>query len=115
VIPDAAKADLFFRLVDDPTPIREAVAAACEGLVEAREILCIPAVHLQPVPGIPTTVVAYTTDIPAFGGQWGQPLLFGPGTIHVAHTSEERVPKKELLAAVEHYETLVTQLLKGLE
>lgn len=115
VIPDAAKADLFFRLVDDPTPIREAVAAACEGLVEAREILCIPAVHLKPVPGIPTTVVAYTTDIPAFGGQWGQPLLFGPGTIHVAHTSEERVPKKELLAAVEHYETLVTQLLKGLE
>lgn len=114
VIPDAAKADVFFRLVDDPTPLREAMAVACEGLVEAREILCIPAVHLKPVPGFPTTVVAYTTDIPAFGGAWGEPLLFGPGTIHVAHTSEERVPKAELEAAVGHYQTLVKQLLEGL-
>ena len=104
----------LFRLVDDPTDLRAAVVAACEGLVEAREILCIPAVHLKPVPGFPTTVVAYTTDIPAFGGAWGEPLLFGPGTIHVAHTSEERVPKAELLAAVDHYQTLVTQLLAGL-
>jgi len=114
VIPDAARADVFFRLVDDPTELRAAVVAACEGLVEAREILCIPAIHLKPVPGFPTTVVAYTTDIPAFGGAWGEPLLFGPGTIHVAHTSEERVPKAELLAAVDHYQTLVTQLLAGL-
>src|SRR5574342_647865 len=64
------------------------------GRVEARKVLEIPAVRLKAVPGIETTVVAYTTDIPAFGGSWGQPLLIGPGTIHVAHTNEERVGKK---------------------
>jgi acetylornithine deacetylase len=35
----------------------------------------------------------------------------GPGSIHVAHTLEERVPKKQLLEAVELYQKVVTQLL----
>ena len=52
--------------------------------------------RLGAIEGIATTVVAYTTDIPAFGGAWGEPFLIGPGTIHVAHTLEERVPKAEL-------------------
>ena len=62
--------------------------------------------------GIPTTVVAYTTDIPAFGGEWGEPLLIGPGTIHVAHTLEERVPKTQLTEAVELYQRIVKDLCK---
>lgn len=111
VIPDQAMASLMFRLVGDPTPIRKAVAEACAGLVEAREVLCIPAVRLGVVEGFETAVVAFTTDIPAFEGAWGEPYLLGPGTIHVAHTSEERVPKRELLEAVELYKTLVKRLL----
>jgi acetylornithine deacetylase len=55
-------------------------------------------------------VVAYTTDIPAFGGAWGKPFLLGPGTIHVAHTLDERVPKRQLLEAVEIYQKMVRQL-----
>ena len=47
---------------------------------------------------------------PAFGGKWGQPLLLGPGTIHVAHTKDERVPKQQLLEAIELYQRLVIQL-----
>jgi len=58
-------------------------------------------------------VVAYTTDIPAFLGAWGEPYLLGPGTIHVAHTSEERVEKDQLLAAPGLYRNLVKQLLAG--
>lgn len=112
VISDHAEASLMFRLVGDPEPIRVAVRTACEGLVEAREILCIPAVHLGALEGFATTVVAYTTDIPAFGGQWGRPFLLGPGSIHVAHTSGERVPKAELLESVTLYRTLVERLLK---
>ncbi len=111
VIPDQAMASLMFRLVGDPTPIRKAVAEACAGLVEAREVLCIPAVRLGVVEGFETSVVAFTTDIPAFEGAWGEPYLLGPGTIHVAHTSEERVPKSELLEAVDLYKTLVKRLL----
>ena len=50
------------------------------------------------------------TDIPAFNGAWGQPLLLGPGTIHVAHTLEERVPKRQLVEAVDIYQRMVKQL-----
>ena len=77
-----------------------------------REVLEIPAVRLGSLDGIETTVVAYTTDIPAFGGTWGKPFLLGPGTIHVAHTLEERVPKRQLLEAVEIYQRMVRQLCK---
>jgi len=113
VVPDYAKAEVMIRLVNDPTSTKSAVVGACEGLADANEVLCIPAIHLESVPGIPTTVVAYTTDIPAFDGQWGKPLLMGPGTIHVAHTSEERVPKKELVEAVDLYERVVKSLLSS--
>jgi acetylornithine deacetylase len=60
-----------------------------------------------------TMVVAYTTDVPAFANTWGQPFVLGPGNIHVAHTSEERVLKRELIAAAEIYKRMVTQLLAG--
>ena len=112
VIPDEAKAELLIRLVEAGNSTKAAiVAAAAKHGVEAKEVLCIPAVHLGSAPGFKTTVVAYTTDIPAFGGAWGQPLLLGPGSIHVAHTSQERVPKKDLLEVVGLYENLVKSLI----
>ncbi|MGQ9918143.1 MAG: M20/M25/M40 family metallo-hydrolase [Bryobacteraceae bacterium] len=111
VIPDHAEAALMFRLVGDPAPLREAVAKAVKGLAEAREILCIPALKLGAMDGFKTAVVAFTTDIPAFGGAWGEPYLIGPGSIHVAHTSEERVPKAQLAEAVTIYQTMVKRLL----
>jgi acetylornithine deacetylase len=114
VIADEAHADLMFRTVGDPEPIRAALRAAVDGRVEIEEALHTPAVHLQAVSGFETTVVAYTTDVPNFGGAWGKPLLIGPGTIHVAHTTEERIPKKELFAAIGIYAQLVQRLLAGL-
>ncbi len=110
VIPDEARAEIFIRLVGDSAGTKAALADAVADKVDLNFVLEIPALHLTAVEGLPTTVVAYTTDIPAFLGAWGQPLLLGPGTIHVAHTLEERVPKKELLEAVEIYQQLVTKL-----
>lgn len=112
VIADEAKADIMVRLVTDSAATKEALARAVEGRAELREVIEIPALRLGAIDGIPTTVVAYTTDIPAFGGQWGEPFLIGPGTIHVAHTLEERVPKTQLLEAVEIYQRMVKQLCK---
>jgi acetylornithine deacetylase len=112
VVADEAKADIMIRLVGDSAATKEALARAVEGRAELREVIEIPAVRLNAVEGIPTTVVAFTTDIPAFGGQWGEPLLIGPGTIHVAHTLEERVPKSQLLEAVEIYQKIVKQLCR---
>jgi acetylornithine deacetylase len=112
VIPDHAMAEVFIRLVDDGDSTRRAVAEAVADTAEAREVLCIPAVHMGLIEGLETSVVAFTTDIPAFSGAWGTPYLFGPGSIHVAHTDEERIAKRELVAAIETYQTIVKQLLR---
>ena len=111
VIPDEAVAEIFIRVVDDVTELRKQIEAVAQPDVEAVEILFIPALHLQSLDGFDTTVVAFTTDIPAFQGAWGEPLLVGPGSIHLAHTSEERVPKAELVDAVNLYKQLVKRLL----
>ncbi len=112
VIPDAAKAELLVRLVSEPGPLRDALAAtgARQG-VEIKEVLCIPAIKMEKVAGLPTTVVSFTTDIPMFNGAWGKPLLIGPGSIHVAHTPEEKISKRELTEAVDVYSGIVKKLL----
>jgi acetylornithine deacetylase len=112
VVADEARAEIMFRLVGDASPLRAAVArAASMHHVEAREVLYSPAVHLGALEGLPTTVVAFTTDIPTFDGTWGKPFLLGPGSIHDAHTAEERIEKKQLCEAVEIYAQMVRQLL----
>ena len=111
VVADHAAAELMFRTVGDPARTREAVSAAVAGRAEACEVFYTPAVQLAKVDGLPTTVVAFTTDIPSFAGAWGQPFLIGPGSIHVAHTAEERISKKELSEAVEIYAHMARQLL----
>ena len=111
VIPDRAQAELFVRLVDDGDSTRSAIRRAAGGRAEVREALTIPAVHLGSLPGFETTIVSFTTDIPAFGDAWGRPYLIGPGSIHVAHTSEERIPKSQLVEAVQIYQRMVKQLL----
>jgi acetylornithine deacetylase len=110
VIPDEARAEIFIRLVGDSGSTRAALRHAVGDRIELNEVLEIPALRLTAFEGLPTTVVAYTTDIPAFGGAWGKPFLLGPGTIHVAHTLDERVPKRQLLEAVEIYQKMVRQL-----
>jgi acetylornithine deacetylase len=111
VVADEARAEIMFRLVGDAAGLREAVAAAA-GSVQAREVLFAPSVRLTPFDHLPTTVVAFTTDIPFFEGAWGKPFLIGPGSIHVAHTSEEHILKKQLLEAVGIYARMVKQLLE---
>ncbi len=113
VIPDHARAEIFVRLVDDGDSTRRAVIGAVAGKAEAKEVLCIPAVQMGSIAGLETTVVAFTTDIPAFNGSWGTPYLFGPGSIHVAHTDEERISKRELVAAIGTYQEIVRQLLQA--
>jgi acetylornithine deacetylase len=115
VIPDEARAELFIRLVCDSAATRAAMQEAVGGRAELHEVLEIPALRLGSLAGFETDVMAYTTDIPAFAGAWGTPFLLGPGTIHVAHTLNERVPKRELLEAIDIYKRMVRQLRKETE
>jgi len=111
VIPDEARAELFIRLIDAGDLVEAQVRQMVEGRGDLFKPLHVPAVHLGSVPGFETSIVAFTTDIPGFKGAWGKPFLFGPGSIHVAHTSQERIPKKQLVDAVPLYKRLVKHLL----
>jgi acetylornithine deacetylase len=110
VIADHAQAEIMFRLVGSAAPIREALAQALVGRAEGREQYTTPAQRLEPFPGLPTTVVSFTTDIPSFGAGWGKPFLIGPGSIHAAHTADEQIPKQQLLRAVDIYADMATKL-----
>ena len=92
MIPDHARAQLLYRLVGPAEELRQQITDRAGELAEVEFVLEIPFVRLRSLDGMPTMVAAFTTDIPALGN-WGEPLLFGPGSIHVAHTEHEHVDK----------------------
>jgi acetylornithine deacetylase len=111
VIADLAQAEIMFRLVGRAEPVAAAVEQAVAGRAEVQQKVNTPAQRLEGFPGLPTTVVSFTTDIPSFAGSWGKPFLIGPGSIHVAHTAEERISKRELMEAVDIYARMATTLI----
>jgi acetylornithine deacetylase len=110
VIPALAEAELMFRLVGDVEPVKQAIAGWARDRAEIEWGSTIPAQRFHTVPGFETVPVAYTSDIPLLG-RWGTPLLFGPGSIHVAHTPDEHIEVRELRESVNVYERLVRSLL----
>jgi acetylornithine deacetylase len=110
VIADKAEAQVLVRLVGDSAPVRAALMEATAGLAEVEFTLEIPFVRLRAVEGLPTMIAKFTTDIPKLSN-WGEPLLLGPGSIHVAHTPLEKLAKSELLEAVGVYIKVAKQLL----
>jgi acetylornithine deacetylase len=110
VIADKAEAQVLVRTVTDSAPLRASLQNAAAGLAEVDFTLDTPFLRLRAVPGLPTMVAKFATDIP-YLTNWGEPLLLGPGSIHVAHTPFEKLAKKELLEAVELYVQVAKQLL----
>ena len=110
VVSPSAEAEVMFRTVTDSATLRRTIAAI-ERRVRIEHVLEVPPVRLTTVPGFDAAVFPYTTDIP-FLERWGKPLLFGPGSILVAHTADEWVSMTDLRAAVDHYVTIAAQLLK---
>jgi acetylornithine deacetylase len=109
VIPAAAEAEVMFRTVGDLPALRQSLRSL-ERWVNVEEVLEVPPVTMPSVPGFETATFPYTTDIP-FLSSWGTPLLFGPGSIHVAHTDDEHVTVPELRKAVDGYIALAKYLL----
>jgi acetylornithine deacetylase len=108
VVAPWAEARLMARLVG---PVDDVVAAIARWVGDRGTVdvgVSIPPMRLATIPGIETSVVAFATDIPALP-RWGTPYLFGPGSIHVAHSDHEFVDIAELRRAVDTYETLVRE------
>ena len=112
VIPDFARAELLFRLVGPTSELRKQIKLTVEGIATANFALEIPYMKLRTVDGIPEMIAAFTTDIPALTN-WGEPVLLGPGSIHVAHTDGEFISKRELSDAVSLYVSVAEKLLSS--
>jgi acetylornithine deacetylase len=110
VIADKAEAQVLVRTVTDSGPVRAQLTEIAGDKAEVEFTLDTPFVRLRAVEGLPTMIAKFATDIPQLTN-WGEPLLLGPGSIHVAHTPFEKLAKKELLEAVELYIKVGKQLL----
>lgn len=110
IVPGLAEAEIMIRLVGDVEPVKRAFAEWAGDDAELVWGSHIPAQKFHVIPGFDVEPVAYTSDIPLLD-KWGTPLLFGPGSIHVAHTPIEYIDINELEASVDAYERIVRSLL----
>ena len=110
VIADKADAHLLIRLVGPSEGTRQAIEDAVADFASVEFTLEIPFKRLRHLEGLPTMVAAFTTDVPWLGN-WGEPLLLGPGSIHVAHTPHEKLSKRELAEAIDLYVQVATKLV----
>jgi acetylornithine deacetylase len=109
VIADYAHADLLYRLVGPSEDLRQRIVATAGEQVRVTFPLEIPFLRLRGVEGLPTMIAAFTTDVP-FLTNWGEALLVGPGSIHVAHTEGESIEKRQLGEAIDLYCTMARKL-----
>lgn len=115
VIPGSARAELMYRIVAPADELVRQVTEAAGPQATVRKVLEIPPVKCGRIDElgekVGTAVVKFATDIPCLTN-WGAPFLFGPGSIHVAHTDNEHIPKAQLAEAVEIYMQMV-RILKA--
>jgi acetylornithine deacetylase len=110
VIADKAEAHILIRLVGPADETKKNIVKTVGDRADVDFSLELPFVRMRKVGNLPTMVAKFTTDIPSLTN-WGEPFLLGPGSIHVAHTPNEKIAKKELLEAVDLYYNLATSLV----
>lgn len=109
VIADKAEAHLLIRTVGSSQKIKEMILETVGDRAKVTFSLDLSYIRMRRVGNLPTMVAKFATDIPSLTN-WGEPFLLGPGSIHVAHTPDEKIAKRELLECVELYVELATQL-----
>jgi acetylornithine deacetylase len=112
VIPDYAHADLLYRLIGPTEDLRRQIVETAGESVKVEFPLELPFLRFRPIEGLPTMIAAFTTDIPRLKN-WGEPLLIGPGSIHVAHTEGEFIEKKQLAEAIDLYCAIARTVLSS--
>lgn len=110
VIAAKASAELQIRSAIAIEQVKDLVNSAVAGRARVEYSSAHDPVRLFYVSGFDQCVVRFTTDIP-YLSNWGQALLLGPGSILDAHTSHERIAKRDLETAVDLYVKLARRLL----
>ncbi|HEY0306585.1 MAG TPA: M20/M25/M40 family metallo-hydrolase [Acidobacteriaceae bacterium] len=111
VVADKAEAHLLVRTVGPSQGVKDLIVKTVGARADVNFSLDLPFVRMRKIEGLETMIAKFSTDIPSLTN-WGEPLLLGPGSIHVAHTREEKLAKKELLDAVKLYVDVATKLVQ---
>jgi acetylornithine deacetylase len=111
VISPLAEAELNFRTVGPGSEVLECLAPL-RARVAIETVLEVPPVRMRTVPGFETAAFAFTTDVPLLD-RWGEPLLFGPGSVVDAHTEGDNVELADLESAALAYESIARTLLRA--
>ena len=110
VIADKAEAHLLIRTVGPSQEVMDAIREVVGGRCDVSSSLDLAFVRMRRVGSLPTMIAKFATDIPSLTN-WGEPFLLGPGSIHVAHTTDEKISKRELLECVDLYVDLASGLV----
>ncbi len=113
VIAPNAEARVLVRTVGPAAEARATLDRLIEGDPKLRYDVVTEsdAASCETLPGVAAAPVAFGSDIPSLTA-FGKPLLFGPGSIHDAHTDDEKIAKRDVEDAVDLYCRAVTHLMQ---
>jgi len=112
VVAANARAEVLIRLVGPGGATRIAIEAAAGPGVHVTFVEGLPPAVAPALPGWPSTVVAFASDL-AIHTSWGTCYQLGPGSIHVAHRPDEMISKAELREGTALYVKLARELLRN--
>lgn len=110
VIAESARAEVIFRTGEAIETLLAHVRPMAEGRVDVSVGYRSDPVSFRCPKGESGEIVSFACDLPLLPA-WGEPILFGPGSIRDAHGAEEKVALSEVEEAVSVYAELVRSLL----
>lgn len=110
VIAESARAEIIFRTGEPIETLLAHIRPMAQGRVEVRIGYRSDPVSFRCPKTSPGEIVSFACDLPLLPA-WGEPILFGPGSIRDAHGAEEKVSLAEVASAVGVYVGLVRGLL----
>jgi acetylornithine deacetylase len=110
IISPRAEARVVFRTVTSNGEILSTVNEMLPPTASIEVGYDVPPVSLLEIPGMPSDVAAYCTDIPNFAPLGAECVLYGPGSILVAHTDQEHIALKDIEEAIFGYEHIFNRL-----
>lgn len=112
IVSPVATMGALIRTVSDNAPLRRQI----EGIVAGRGSITwtydCPLASMFVPEGEESVVVKYCSDVPGFASLGAVPLMYGPGSIHQAHTKDEFVEINQLIKAIDGYVKLFKTLQK---
>ena len=110
VVSPSASMSILLRTVSGHAPLRTQIEQIVAGRGTIVWTYDCPVVSMFIPDGEQSVVVKYCSDVPGFAALGAVPLMYGPGSIHQAHTHDEFIEIDELVKAIDGYVRLYKKL-----